>query len=321
MPLLITLPPPAPPEIILPPPAPPLVVADWPGLLGMSWTGWNGAKFELLDYASPVRVAPGVRGLTLPEHQLWTSSSPAIAGQLHRGSRVLPRECLLPVWVLSDAGSLAWVGTDRAFAASLNPDKPGMWEVTHPDGMKRRLACRVIDDGAGALVLDPSASGWIGYQLALIADQPYWQGDPIVRQWVNATLVNFFGGTPAGFGPPFIIGAGSTISGATITNPGEVDAYPVWTIAGPWTTVQVGVSGRTATLTANVLAGQSRIIDTRPDRLTVVDQAGVDRISELSATSDLLAPIPAGEQVPLSLSMTGTGAVMAEITPLFRRAW
>jgi hypothetical protein len=311
MPLLLTLP---------SPPTPP-VVAEWPGLLGMSWTGWNGDRFELLSYVSPVRAAPGVRGLTWPEHQLWSSSSPAIAGQNHRGSRVLPRECLLPVWVLSDAGSLAWVGTDREFAAALHPDKPGVWEVTHPDGMKRKLACRVTDDGAGSLSLDPTGSGWLGYQLALIADQPYWEGEPVVRQWVNATPVNFFGGVPGGSGPPFDVGPGSTISGATITNPGDVDAYPVWSIAGPWTTVQVGTAGRTATVTANVPAGQSRIIDTRPDRLTVVDQSGVDRINELSATSDLLAPIPAGEQVPLSLSMTGTGAVTAAITPLYRRAW
>lgn len=311
MPVLLTLP---------PAPTPP-VVADWPGLLGMAWTGWNGDRFELLSYTSPVRAAPGVRGLTWPGHQLWDSSSPAIAGQTHRGSRVLPRECLLPVWVLSDAGSLDWVGTDRRFAATLHPDLPGVWEVTHPDGMKRYLSCRVTDDGAGPLTLDPTASGWLGYQLALIADQPYWEGKPVVRQWINEVPVNFFGGVPAGSGPPFVIGAGSTIAGATITNPGDVDAYPVWTIAGPWTTVQVGTDGLTATLTANVPAGQSRIIDTRPDRLTVVDQAGVDRISELSPTSNLLAPIPAGEQVPLSLSMTGTGAVSAAITPLYRRAW
>jgi hypothetical protein len=307
--------------LVLPPAPTPPVVAEWPGLLGMSWTGSNGTTFELLSNGSPVRAAPGVRGLTCPEYQLWDSSSPAIAGQNHRGSRVLPRECLLPVWVLSDAGSLAWVGTDRAFAATLHPDLPGVWEVTHPDGIRRRLSCRVVDDGAGPLSLDPTASGWLGYQLTLIADQPYWEGDPIVRQWVNATPVNFFGGVPGGFGPPFVIGTGSTISGATITNPGEVDAYPVWTIAGPWTTVTVGTAGRTATLTANVPAGQSRIIDTRPDRLTVVDQAGADRISELSATSDLLAPIPAGREVPLSLSMTGTGAVTASMTPLYRRAW
>lgn len=301
-------------------PTPP-VVAEWPGLLGMSWTGWNGVRFELLALGSPVRAAPGVRGLTSPEYQLWSSASPAIAGQSHRGSRVLPRECLLPVWVLSDAGSLDWVDVDQRFASTLHPDRPGVWEVIHPDGMTRRLSCRVVADGAGALTLDPTASGWLGYQLELVADQPHWEGAPVVRQWSNAASVNFFGGTPAGSGPPLVIGAGSTISGATITNPGDVDAYPIWQIDGPWTTVTVGTAGRTATLNATVTAGHSRIIDTRPDRLTVVDQAGVDRISELTATSDLLAPIPAGAEVPLSLSMTGTGAVTASITPLYRRAW
>lgn len=294
---------------------------DWSGLASMTWTGANGVGFELLSLDSGVRAAPGIRGLTLPQWQSWDSTSPAIAGQSHRGSRALPRECLLAVWVLSDAGSLAWIEHDRAFASTLDPDRPGVWEVTHPDGQRRRLSCRVTEDGVGALDRDPSVPGWVGYQLGMVADQPFWEGDPVQRQWINTVPVNFFGGTPGGFGPPFVIGTGSTISGATITNRGEVETYPIWQIDGPWTTVTVGTAGRTATLTANVLAGQSRFIDTRPDRLTVTDQDGADRIAELSATSDLLSPIPPGAEVPLSLSMTGTGAVTATITPLYRRAW
>jgi hypothetical protein len=45
----------------------------------------------------------------------------------------------------------------------------------------------------------------------------------------------------------------------------------------------------------------------------------VDRTEDLG-TADF-APIPAGQDRRLNISMTGDGIIRAAITPLYRRAW
>jgi hypothetical protein len=189
----------------------------------------------------------------------------------------------------------------------------------HPDGRTRELVCRWTGDGGGVFDRDPTAAGWQTYGLSLVAEDPFWAGDPVRRTWTQDAGTNFFGGVPGGFGPPFFIGPGSVISAATLANPGDAPAFPVWRIDGPFSSVSVGAEGRVVTLTGTVLAGQCRVVDCRPDRQTVTDQDGVDRIAEV--TSAQFAAIPPGQTVSLSLAMTGTGTVSAQIRPRHLRAW
>lgn len=302
------------------PPIPPFV-ADWSGLAGMTWTGWDGSVWDLLDPSGGVFLAPTVRGLSTPSHDRFTSSSPAIAGSRHRGHRVIEREITWNVWVVSDLGSDDWQAKDAAFHATMRPDRTGVWEITRHDGTRRRLTCRFVEDATQTFDMDPTAHGWQLYQLILVAEQPFWLGDSVTQTFKNSDPVNFFGGVPGGFAAPFVIGAGSTIASATLTNPGEESASPVWTVTGPCTTVTLGVGPASVTLTAPLAAGAVRVVDTRPNRLTVMDADGADKFSELSTTSQMLQVVPPGKSVPLSLSMSGTGTVRVDLSPLFRRAW
>lgn len=294
-------------------------VTDWSGLAAMTWTGWDGTEWDLLGENGGVFLTrDGVRGLHMPRVDRYTNVSPALAGSRWRGSRTLEREVFWPLFIYSDSGSQGWVKYDRAFWRTMHPDKPGTWSVTSAFGETRTLQCRFADDGDMEMTSDPSQRGWDVYPISLIAEQPYWAGPAVTQSWVDGGVVPFFGADGTG-GPPFNISSGNTLSTATMPNPGDVDAYPVWTITGPSTAVSVGVGDKVVEYNAVISPGNTITIDTRPDRLTVVDQDGIDRLSGLGEAS--FAPIPAGEAVSLSLAMTGTGSVSAALQPLYFRAF
>lgn len=297
---------------VTPPPPPPSLLAVFaPPHLTMTWTGWDGTVFDLTDQASPVRLKQGVRGLHEPGVQRFSDTSPALAGSLYRGFRTLERDVFWPVAIY---GAEAFFEADRAFWRTMDPGRPGVWAVTAIDGSTRRLLCRFAPDAGHVFRADPSPIGWAAYGVSLVADdQPYWQADPIVRRWKAADAVPFFPG------PPFRISSGSTLASAKITNPGDVETYPVWTLTGPFTSATVGVGGLLVEVPSPLGAGRSMTVDTDPSAYSAVLDDGTDVTRTLGRSE--FVPIPAGESVSLSLSMIGSGAVSAQITPLYRRAW
>lgn len=287
-----------------------------PGGLTMSWTGWDGSVWDLADSSvSGVVMGPGVRGLGAPPSQRFSTSSPAVAGSRFRGSRVLEREVFWPLSVLADTG-LGWVDRDSAFWRTLRVDAPGSWAVTSPGGTTRTLRCRLADVDE-EFVVDPTRHGWASYGVHLVADDdPFWSGAPLVRSFSPGSPVDFF--DPAG-SPPFHISAGNLLATATLDNPGDVDAFPIWRVDGPTTSVTVGVDGRNIVIPITVAGGASLTVDTRPQAQTAIRSDGTDVTASLGAVD--FAAVPPGAVVPLSLSMVGTGTVTATLQPRYFRAW
>ena len=296
------------------PPAPGRLVAQGSS---HTWTGWDGSVWDLSGWDSGVSLGAGVRGLTMPPVQRFTSDSPGVHGSRWRGSRTQEREVFWPLRVFHAAGSQDWLDYDAAFWRTMHPDHTGVWTVTQPNGVARSLRLRCLDDGQQSFDTDPALLGWARYGVTLVAEQPYWEAEPLVRSWKLTAPVPFLG--PNGLGPPFYISQGSTMSKATIDNPGDIDAWPVWTIYGPTDTVTVGVNGRTVSVPFSIPAGGLITIDTRPTAQTALDGMGVEFTAQLGSFN--FAPVPAGRSVPLSLSMVGNGYVEASLTPLHLRAW
>lgn len=373
--------------------APPAPVEPWQRS-SMLWTGWDGSVWDLTDPDAGVFVqGKGVEGLSSPTHQSWTGESPAVHGQFFRGYRVEPRPVFWPVHLYSDVGSAEWLALDRAFWRSLQPGQHGTWTVETPGGGKRSLSCRFVDDGRHSFEQDPMFRGWASYGVSLVADDPFWTGEPVRRTWsqgpaasdfyntkpvtftvatdtVNLTAHGLVAGTAVRFrdlvgvtgitagttyyvagtvaantfqvaatsggavidltgvdgsgfvawqGMPLLrIASASQLSSAKLTNEGDLEAWPIWTITGPLTSVTVGVDGETVQWNTAMTSTDILVIDTDP----TVQSAwlnGVDATDQL-VTADF-APIPAGVERPLSLSLTGTGSVEASITPRFFRAW
>ena len=297
------------------PVVPPPPVVPWHRST-MSWEGWDGSVWDLTKPSSGVFLTGrGVEGLGMPDHLAWVGSSPATHGQYYRGHVVEPRQVFWPVYLFSDRGTEEWLERDRAFWRSLQPGKHGSWTVSTPTGGKRSLSCRFVDDGRHAFGHDPMHRGWASYGVTLIADDPFWTGESVRRVWAQSEDVDAFAPVPD---VVLNVSSASKLASAAMTNQGDLEAWPVWTVKGPVTSVTVGVDGRTVQWNVALTADDILVIDTDP----TIQSAwlnGVDVTSQLG-TADF-APIPAGHELPLSLTMAGTGSVEAAITPRYYRAW
>ena len=316
---------------------PPRSGAAWTGL-PMRWTGWNGDVFRLTSPSSGLFLMPGVRGLKSPAHTRHSSESPALPGSRHRGHRVLDRECFWPLYVYNDLGAREWMDWDRRFWATMDPDRAGTWTVTKPDGQERHLRVRFHAE-EDTLEQDPMKFGWSKYAITLLADQPYWYGATLSRKFTTRPPKRHYAAEDPERpeGALLYISSSGDIATAQMTNPGDIPAYPVWTIAGPTTSVTVGVAGKSLTVPFEIPEGKAVRIDTSPSDGGQIAWFGdwvpvegspdafelknaVDRTKDLDPTSQF-GQIPAGEGRQLDLSMTGTGSVFAEIVPRYRGAW
>lgn len=314
------------------PPAP--AAPAWSGLK-MRWTA-KGTEWALTDPSTGLFLKPGIRGLGSVATTRHFTESPAVAGSRFEGASFLDREVFWPVHIYSDTGSTDWMVRDRAFWATMDPEDTGVWTVTHPDGNHRTLRLRFLSDGDKVRDQDPMKSGWDSYGITLVAEQPFWVGTPEVRSFAGVeTPPPFFGND----GPVVNIAPGYSVSNATIDNPGDVESYPRWYIEGPATSASVGVGGMVVNVPFEIGEGKTLVIESDPDLIgaTLYDVApgaaakpsdrvpGVDLINPVDKTPALgeadFAPIPAGAQVPLSLTLLGSGKVEALLPSLYRRPW
>lgn len=292
----------------------------------ITWEGWNGETFELSNWRSGAFLTQGgTEGLGTPVREDWTSAlSPFVHGQEYQGFVVNARELFLPVYLYSDEGSDAWRLQDAAFWETLLPGKYGTLSVTTSGGT-RTIRARYADGGEAAVERDPHYFGWQKYGIKLIADDPFWYGDDVTQTWREPVPRNWLTGMPGDSGEPTSTGGSvmyimpaNTLSTATVTNPGDVEAWPSWEVPGPFTALSVGVGDRQVSYNVPVLAGQVFRIDTDPrDQTAFVD--GDDVTGALGSYG--FAPIPAGQSVPLNLSMAGVSNVTARFSPRYYRAW
>ncbi|MGB5930743.1 MAG: hypothetical protein WBH03_21350 [Cyclobacteriaceae bacterium] len=240
------------------------------------------------------------------------------------------------------AGSDAFVDRDRAFWASMHRDVPGVWRV-EVAGQVRELRAR-FTEAEDAFVRDPVWYGWNAYGVRLVADDPFWRGPWVTRQFENdITPAPFFGGVAGGSGPPFHITSSSQLSSSRISNPGDEPSYLVYLLHGPFTDASVGLGDGPAVVTEYlqpVADGDTVVIDTRPDRSatarviptptaalgTVEWEAqvfGVEGSNAFAALGEvaLRSPLQPGQQRALAIEMTGPGRVTVAHRPPYQRAW
>lgn len=313
------------------PPAPP--VSPWRGIR-LSWTGWDGSEWELTNPAAGLFLRPGIRGLGLPTFERQSTSSPMVPGSRHRGSSTADREVFWPLCLYSDAGSTAFMARDRAFWRSLDPDLEGTWMAELPDSSKRTLRLR-LNGAEDEMTHDAVQRGWAKYGINLLADQPYWMGETVRKSWSQGDLRNYYvtaeDRIEYGYAADVIhfLSNGGTLGSATFTNDGDVPSYPKWTVVGATTAVSFGVGTGVIIVPFTIPEGYAVQLDTDPvggrvlwygqwNAATKTIASPIDRTSELDPASSFL-PIPRGQHMPLSIQMTGTGTVIAEVQNKYRR--
>lgn len=294
--------------------APPIVVPDqFVGFDAMTWTDWTGTTFDLLGFEDDVLVMrDGLRGLNMPAHDRYTNESPVVAGSSFRGFRTKERPVFWPTMVRSTVSADDFLAADRALWQGLHPDTVGQWAIT-VRGVTRTLTLRYTGDGDQVTNGDPIGRGWELYGLNFVAEQPYWSGAPVVALFSNVTTSATF------FDSSRTLGSSFTLSSATVSNLGDVEAYPVWTILGPCTTTAITIGGQVIGVPITLTSGQRVTIDTNPGALTAIREDGTDVTGSLGSRG--FAPIQPGTTVPLGLAMTGNGSIAVALTPLFYRAY
>ena len=282
--------------------------------LGVLLTGGDGSTWDLYG-GGPVRLQSGARlGVADPEH--WRRTAPAIDGSFYQGMRTPASRPFYPVRITTDT-SQEWIDTYRAFMSAIDGSRECQVTVVAPSGSARTLTVRYEEGMDNETDVDPVRMRHAVYPLAWQADDPYWHTTPIAKRYEVREALPLF--APPSQNPPavFNFGSGEAISEGLVTNPGDVLAWPKWTITGPFSSATVGVGDATLVFGTPIAAGQKRVVDTSPFRR--------NRLPEeqwLEITDANFAAIPPGEDVALTMNLSGpaVGATIElEFTPSYRR--
>lgn len=188
------------------------------GVLQFAWVDPGGTVRDLTQQTSPTRfVSKGATGLGGPSVELSADKKPFAPGKLVRHIGTQEGRIELPITILEDSlGDLIAVLDDMRGWFDTGDEAsrtPGYLRVTRPDGTVRQLACYY----AGGLEGDLSTGGPNGTTVVVSLYAP----DPWPTDEDDTVLV--YG--QADFGSEIII-----------INPGQLQAYPIWKITGPFTT-------------------------------------------------------------------------------------
>ena len=282
-------------------------------------TGPDGAEFDIKR--GPIRLSSaGLMGLSMPPFEAFTRETPARDGQVRTGYRTRPRPVFLPLLMPMGLEVDEWLASESAFWKIMNPDVTCRLTVSSSADVVRFLDLRFVSDGDLAFNLDPTDVTGYAVVLEMVADSPYWRSPQVLAEFAPVgDVLPFFAVTTDRV---FNLMSSSTVDSATVANPGDIDAWPKYTITGPVSEFSATISGGMVSATTEVIAGAVLVIDTDPtvQRATLTVD-GVDT----TVTRDLVGvdwrPVPSGGSVSLDVTLIGTGSLVVSFMPRFFRAW
>lgn len=281
----------------------------------LQWVDATGAVTAIRG-GSGVATAEELTGRFAPSMRFTLATVPLQPGQRFRQVQHGLAEVALPI-VFWPASATALRTLLRAWARLLDPVRgDGALRVTAPGGDQRELVCR-YSEGLERLVED-DVSDFYGHArcvLHFIAEQPYWQDvSDTVASWSVTTAATFF--------PifPLRLSASEVFADVTVTNDGDVIAWPVWTVTGPGSSLILRnlTSGELLSLPTTLAAGETVTIDTRPGHKTVTLQDGSNLFGSLSSDSTLWSLAVGVNAVRIEISATTPASLVALN---WRRRW
>lgn len=273
------------------------------------WIASDGRIIELTP-TEGFTVLAGVTGLDAPPVELFTEARTEGDGSLLVKRRTGIRYVSIPLYVNT--------GSSSRTAVSLLADVfrgPGTLRVSDNGTTYRNLRNVYYETGLeGDESRDMSRPhAWRKAVVSLQALDPWWYGAAVGQ---NMTLGDVSGFSASGIDfddadMPF--DGGNT---TTIDVEGHADAYPIWTLSGPFTTCTVTAGGVTFELAAALADASTVTIDTRPgSRGPSLDGGAVDW-SLLTAASRLPTFTPGTVSIDVTAAGTDAGStVTAEYEP------
>ncbi len=255
----------------------------------VSWIT-NGGTTEKLDdildaSTNKLLVLQGRKGFGIPSYARVEQQIPLTDGARLKSINANPRDVLLPLLIKCSTESDLYDEMET-LAGWFDPTLgDGQIKVATPNGNTRVLNARYVagleeDDSDGN-----RGPGWRQVVLAFRATEPFW------RDTTDST--HDFGA--------------STVT-ATLTNDGDVEAWPVWTLHGVFTAVTLAntTTGDTLTITKTLTSAQSITVDTNPFVKSVTRDDDSNQFSTISSTPPNLWALAPGDN-SVTVTITGSG--------------
>jgi phage-related protein len=283
------------------PEAPPGV--PWPTRVNempnVAFTDPAGLTTVFSDWENGWVLQPGAKGLDMPAYQFTQDESPGIDGYAIRQVRASGKEIALPVAFWADDSRAAYLARRRGLIRSLNPKRgDGTLTVTQADGSSRTIGARYSAGLEGDESLDAAGARWCINVLTFACPSPFWMGAEVTTEWRAAVAGTFFPILPLTVGNSQVLGA------VTVDNDGDDDAFPVWTITGPATSVSLTnvTTGQVLVLTRTVTIGDTIVIDTRERQQTALLNGVTNLWGDLSDASTMWALEPGLNDLTLTVA-------------------
>lgn len=297
----------------------------------LSWIDADGDETQL-DGSDGATVLTAVAGRFMPPFQMVEDEIPFQPGARLRRVKTKVREVVLPMIFRGvDEADLREVM--RAWAVRFSPDRgPGVLRATGPvigtdiaelfldeapvitDPLVETRDLNCIYTGGLEAVEDLRGTKGLTWQKVVAvfrAHDPYWyDADDTTALFELPPAVPFF--------PffPLTLSSSEVVATVTLTNDGDVEAWPVWTITGPCAEgfkLRNVTTGDVTTVEAEIFDGQTVEIDTRPGYKTVTRYDGANLFGYLSDDSSLW-PLAVGDneiRVEVTEASHDTNAVIA----------
>jgi phage-related protein len=266
-----------------------------------------------LTLANGWAILPGVEGLDDPPRAIIEVEPATWDGSLFTGARYAAREVFLPLnYATSDTATLRAI--TRSLAALLDVKRgPVTLEVAHLDGTRRYIE-GYPSTPFGSPLTSREATRWRQFGITLRCMDPFWYA-------AEQTLTFQLGGEPAEFlGDEFLpmqVNESQVLGDLTVTNPGDADAYPVWTLTGPCDDAEVSIGDTLWAVPEGLTDSEVLIVDARRGQQTVTVN-GSPAWDYLGPGAQLGALAPGDN----SLDVTVTGATAATVlTVEWRERW
>lgn len=288
--------------------------------LGLTYIDPDGLAWAWGDPRQNV-FATACAGIASPPVSLTSIGLPS-GGAIPQSYNAAVRPIIIGLRMYHDTDQLAFLALQDQLARSLwtargGSPAPGTLVVARPDGTSRQVAV-YCNAGADQGDDDSTKSGltWSTYTITLQALDPFFEDG-------DSTELSFGSNSAAGVPPmpPIVLAPATLLGDNSVTNSGDADSFPIWTIHGPGQpTISNLTTGRTFGLDVTLGSGETVVVDTRPTLQSAVDQVGADRWGDLvkSSPRDLWPLLPGVNNLNLSISGSGAGS---KITLSYTRRW
>lgn len=262
------------------------------------------------------QVDLGASGRFMPKPRVQTDTIPGQPGGVLREVNHDIRDFVLPLSIAaSSEANLRTLLRDLMYR--MNPKRgQGKIRVTSPLGDQREITCLYAAGLEGDEKEGSSGPEFQAFPLAFTSHDPYWYDvSPTAKSFVLTSLPSFF--------PilPLHLTASQLVVEDTVTNSGDEETWPVWTITGPGSAITLRnfTSGLLLSIPSITLtAGQVLTIDTRPLVKSVTLNDGTSLFSEIDHTVSTLWALQVGVNA-VRLEMTGITAASALAVSYYQR--